>query len=244
VASGRSPLRALLPAAILATLVACGSAVPATTASPSPQVTPSPSPSQSATPSPSPSPSPSASPLPRNGRIEMPTEGYAIVLPSNWFRLEMTPADVQTAIEMGLSVLDKSQQTALLEQMARMAASRVSLFAFRAADSKAAFGTSMNVMVLPSFDVGLDSLEQLNLEQLKGILGTKVRISHTRVTLPSGQAIRFAYTFKAPQGVAVIVQYLVLLGDRQVIMSFTAPNTVKGVSAEFESIARSLEPIG
>src|SRR5215471_8853848 len=105
---GRAGGRAL--GAILATLIlaGCGSAAPAATPAPSavpatavPVVTAAPRPSTAAA---SPAPSASAN-LPRSGRIDVASAGYGLTLPDNWFRVDLTRADLEAFAKAGSNSL-------------------------------------------------------------------------------------------------------------------------------------------
>lgn len=224
------------------------SAAPATS---SPVVTASPKPTVTASPRPTVAPSasaPSTAKLPRSGRIEITTAGYAVTLPDNWFRIELSKDDVEAFVKSGSSQFAEGAGEALTSQIASFAAGQISLFAYRFADKKAALGTNLNVLVLPALSFDLDTIEGLNIGQLKAILGTKVVIKHVRVTLPAGEATRISYTIPATAGTSnqsfSIIQHLMVAGGRQVILTCSAPGSITKIAPECDGIAKSLELLG
>jgi hypothetical protein len=247
---GRS---ALVAATVVASLaVACGSAAPAApTAAPTasrPAATKAPT----LAPRPSASRAPSAVPsedvvaqLPRNGRIAVDTAGYAVTLPKNWFRVDLTREDLQAFAKAGSQALGPGMTDKLANQVGALVASGISLFAYRFADKEAAIGTNLNVIVLPSLGMDLDTLEGLNVGQLQGIVGKDVKIAHSHESLPAGEGIRLAYTVpasSATNGQSVsLLQHLILQGDRQLILTCTAPNGIAKIADECDGMAKSVE---
>ena len=138
----------------------------------------------------------------------------------------------------------------LADQLTSLVASGISLFAYRFADTQAGLGTNLNVIVLPSLGLDLDTLERLNLGQLQGIVGQDVTIDHARVSLPAGDAVRLSYTVPGSartNGQAVaILQHLVLAGDQQLILTCTAPGGIAKIADECDGIAKTVEflPLG
>jgi hypothetical protein len=209
-----------------------------------PTVRPSPRPSVSVEPTPAASPSLVAAALPRHGRIEVADSGYAITLPTNWYRTDLTAEDLESFARAGAGSLGSGLSQQLASQIATMAAARISLFALRFPDGKASAGTNLNIAALPSMGLDLDTLESLNLGQLATILGKDTKIAHSRVRLPAGEAVRIAYTLTSasvPGGTAGLLQHLVVKGDRQIIVTCTAPGGVGKIATECDRIARSLE---
>jgi hypothetical protein len=233
---------------ILATLIvaACGSGAPAATtppssapATPAPAITAAPRPSVAASVTPS-----AAANLPRSGRIEVASAGYGLTLPDNWFRVDLTRADLEAFAKAGSSSLGPGMTDQLADQLTSLVASGISLFAYRFADAEAGLGTNLNVIVLPALGMDLDTLERLNLGQLQGIVGQGVTIGHARETLPAGQAVRLAYTVPGSantggQSVSLI-QHLVLAGQQQLILTCTAPGGIDKIADECDGIAQSV----
>jgi len=209
-------------------------------ATPRPSVRPSPVPS-----APAPTPVPSAiAGLPRHGRIAIPASGFAVTLPANWYRIDLTQQDLQAFLQAGSKAMDPNQSAQLSSQIAQLAATHIPLFALRFPDAKAAAGTNLNVAALPSLGLDLDTLEKLNVSQLGAALGPSVTINHTHVRLPAGPSVRFAYTITAPSmpgQKAGLLQYLLVGKSTQFILSCTAPGTIAKVAPECEKMAKSLE---
>jgi len=209
-------------------------------ATPRPSVRPSPVPS-------APAPTPVASAvaeLPRHGRIAIPASGFAVTLPANWYRIDLTQQDLQSFFEAGARATDPSASARLSSQIAQLAATHIPLFALRFPDAKATAGTNLNVAALPSLGLDLDTLEKLNVSQLGAALGPSVKIGHTRVRLPAGPAVRFAYTITSPSmpgQKAALLQYLLVGKSTQFILSCTSPGTIAKIAPECDKMARSLE---
>jgi len=245
---GRPRGRILAPALLAMIVVAgCGSAAPAATPSPTlapatPRPTPVPTPKPSVAPSVAPS---AAAVLPRTGRIDVASAGYGLTLPENWFRVDLTKEDLQAFAKAGSKSLGADATSQLSDQVASLVASGISLFAYRFADGQAALGTNLNVIVLPTLGLDLDTLERLNLAQLQGIVGQDVTIGHARESLPAGEAVRLSYTVPGSprtNGQAVaILQHLVLAGDQQLILTCTAPDKIAKIADECDGIAKSVE---
>ena len=98
--------------------------------------------------------------------------------------------------------------------------------------------TSLNVLSLPSMGMNLDLLEQASLAQLKTL--AEGEVSTERVTLPAGGALHLRYNIKSANQPAppTIDQYLVLLGDRRLMVSVTNAS-----AADAAAIAGSLEKL-
>ena len=84
--------------------------------------------------------------------------------------------------------------------------------------------------------MSLDLLEQANLAQLKTL--AEGEVATERVTLPAGEALHLRYNIKSASQPAppTIDQYLVLMGDRQLMVSVTNAS-----AADAAAIAGSLE---
>ena len=226
---------------ITALLVACGtpaSASVATTTNPPPSSAPA---SASVAPSAVATASTSTAGLPRTGRIEVTSAGYAVTLPSNWFRIEFSKEDINAFAKAGSGSLGPGVSDQLAAQVASLAASNISLYAFRFADADAAIGTNLNIIVLPSLGLDLATLETLNVQQLQQMVGKDVKITHTRVTLPAGEALRLSYSLAAGGQPVQLIQHLVLGGDKQLIMTCTAPGSISKIADECDGMAKSLE---
>lgn len=233
-------LAAIVVAALLA--VACGPTAPTSIPSPSATAVP-------ATPSPASTPSGAAATddgaaLPVNGRIEVAEQGYAITIPDNWFTVDLDSDEMSDIIDAGAGELPEGMEDMLAGQAGQLAAAGISLFAFRNADATADFGTTVNVLSLPSLGLDLDTLEQINLSQLESALGAGTEIESERVTLPIGEALRIAYDLPLQGGTAVgTVQYLVATDSKQLILSCGSPSGIDAIAAECLAMAESLETL-
>jgi hypothetical protein len=215
------------------TLAACGGA----TATPSP-ATPAPSsaapssePSTSASASASAATSPGAS-LATTGRIEVPEHGFAITLPTGWTRIDLQSGDLE-AIMAAAGAENPELAELYSTQIQTMLASGLVIFAF-GPDITA--GTNLNILSLPNMGMSLDLLEQANLAQLQNL--AEGQVSSERVTLPAGEALHLRYNIAAANQPTspTIDQYLVLMGERQLMVSVTNAS-----AADAAAIANSLE---
>jgi hypothetical protein len=245
-------LRSLVVALIVGSfgVAGCGSTAPSsitpasTPASAAPQ-----SPSTASSPSVPSGPAASTAPasagsgagLPTTGRIAVTDKGYAITLPPAWTRVDLGPEGFNDLLEAGGSALPPSMQDLLKGQVGQMAASGVSLFAFRQPEGALAAGTTLNVLSLPNLGIQLDTLESLVVGQLKGVLGQDTEITTARVQGPAGEFLRLTYVLKAGPASVGTVQYLFVTPSSQLVISCGTPGAIESVQAECESIAKTLE---
>ena len=215
------------------TIAACGGS----TATPSPatpapaSAAPSAEPSTSASASASAATSPGAS-LATTGRIEVPEHGFAVTLPSGWTRIDLQSGDLE-AIMAAAGAENPELAELYTAQIQTMLASGLVIFAF---GPDMTTGTNLNILSLPNMGMSLDLLEQANLAQLKNL--AEGPITTERVTLPAGEALHLRYNIAAAGQPTspTIDQYLVLMGERQLMVSVTNAST-----ADAAAIANSLE---
>ena len=187
--------------------------------------------------SPSAAASPSASAgagLATTGRIEVPEQGFAITLPTGWTRIDLQSGDLEQ-IMAAAGAQNPEMAELYSAQIQTMLASGLVIFAF---GPDMTSGTNLNVLSLPSMGMNLDVLEQANLAQLKTL--AEGDVTTERVTLPAGEALHLRYSIKAANlpTPPTIDQYLVLLGDRQLMVSVTNAS-----AADAAAIAGSLEKL-
>jgi hypothetical protein len=216
-------------------LGACGGTA---TATPVPTVAPASAapmtePSTSASPSASAAATAGAS-LATTGRIEVPEHGFAITLPPGWTRIDLASGDLE-AIMAAAGAENPELANLYTQQIRTMLASGLVVFAFGPDMTK---GTNLNVLSLPSMGMDLDLLEQANLAQLKTLAAGD--ITTERVTLPAGEALHLRYSLAAASQPTspTIDQYLVLMGDRQLMVSVTNAS-----AADAATIAGSIEAL-
>ena len=225
---------ALGSALLTFSLAACGGTPSAATSAPSSAAPASLAPSAgTASPSAAASASAGAS-LATTGRIEVPEQGFAITLPAGWTRIDLQSGDLEQI--MAAAGADNPEMAELYSaQIQTMLASGLVIFAF---GPDITTGTNLNVLSLPSMGMNLDLLEQANLAQLKTL--AEGEVSTERVTLPAGEALHLRYNIKSANQPAppTIDQYLVLMGDRQLMVSVTNAS-----AADAAAIAGSLEKL-
>jgi len=228
-------------------LTGCGSAAsnaPAESPSPSP-TTPVATASPMPTPTPPPSPTAASSPteLPTTGRIEVADRGYALTLPDNWFRIDLDDKGIQEVMKAGIGKLPDSFGTTLKGQMQQFLANGVSLLAYRFADANAPTGTNINVLTLPAHGFSLDTIAQLNIAQLKQLVGPGEEIASTHVTLPAGDAIRLEYGMKfgTTNARSPIIQYFLIDNGNQLFLTCTLPGSAGSIADECRTVAESIE---
>ncbi len=187
--------------------------------------------------SPSAAASPSASAgggLATTGRIAVPEHGFAITLPTGWTRIDLQSGDLEQ-IMAAAGAQNPEMAELYSAQIQAMLASGLVIFAF---GPDMTSGTNLNVLSLPSMGMNLDVLEQANLAQLKTL--AEGDVTTERMTLPAGEALHLRYSIKSPNlpTPPTIDQYLVLLGDRQLMVSVTNAS-----AADAAAIAGSLEKL-
>jgi hypothetical protein len=226
---------ALSAGLVALTIAACGGSTatttPATAAPASVAPSAEPSASASASAAASAATSPGAS-LATTGRIEVPEHGFAVTLPAGWTRIDLQSGDLE-AIMAAAGAENPELAKLYTAQIQTMLASGLVIFAF---GPDITTGTNLNILSLPSMGMSLDLLEQANLAQLQSLADGQV--SSERVTLPAGEALHLRYTIAAAnQPVSpTIDQYLVLSGDRQLMVSVTNAS-----AADAAAIANSIE---
>ncbi len=101
------------------------------------------------------------------------------------------------------------------------------------------------MIVLPSLGMDLDTLENMNIGQLQGIVGKDVAIDHKRETLPGGSAIRISYSIppssRTNNQEVALIQHLVLGTDKQLILTCTAPGGIARIADECDGMAKTVE---
>jgi hypothetical protein len=218
---------------LAASLIACGgttatSAPAAQTAAPATaQATPLPT----AEPTAAPSATAGAS-LATTGRIAFPDKGFAVTLPDGWTRIDLGAGDLDAMLSAAGAANPELAQ-AYSAQIKSMVASGLVLFAF---GPNPMAGTNVNILVVPSFGVSMDLLEQASLAQLKSV--AKGDVSTDRVKLPAGEALHLRYAVASGNlPTAPSIDQYVLVTDRsQYIVSVT--NAATGEAA---NIAQSIE---
>ena len=166
------------------------------------------------------------------GRIEFADKGFAVTLPTGWTRIDLQAGDLE-ALVAAAGASNPALADAYTAQIKAMLASGLVLFAF---GPNPVAGTNVNILVVPSFGVSMDLLEQASVAQLKGVADGAVKTE--RVTLPAGQALHLQYAIAA-QGVPTaptIDQYVVVTDSSQYIVSVT-----NAAAGEAEAIATSFE---
>lgn len=225
-------LRAVLGVPLLAvSALACGgtTATGAPVATPVPTAAATPVPSAAATPSPAATPGAS---IATTGRIEFADKGFAVTLPDGWTRIDLQSSDLDAMLGAAGAANPELAQT-YSAQIKAMLASGLVLFAFGPNPAK---GTNVNMLVVPSFGVSMDLLEQASVTQLKSVADGE--ISSGRVTLPAGEALHLQYAVKSgnlPTS-PVVEQYVLVTDSSQYILSVT--NAAQGEAA---AIAQSIE---
>jgi hypothetical protein len=223
---------ALGSALLTFSLAACGGTPSAATSAPTSAAPASLAPS-AASASPSAAASAGAS-LATTGRIVVPEHGFAITLPAGWTRIDLQSGDLEQI--MAAAGAENPEMAELYSaQIQTRLASGLVIFAF---GPDITTGTNLNVLSLPSTGMNLDLLEQANLAQLKTL--AEGEVSTERVTLPAGEALHLRYNIKSANQPAspTIDQYLVLMGDRQLMVSVTNAS-----AADAAAIAGSLEKL-
>lgn len=217
-------------------LAGCGGTPTAATAVPTASTPASVEPTvepTAASPSASASASAAAS-LATTGRIEVPEHGFALTLPDGWTRIDLQSGDLE-AIMAAAGAENPELAKLYSAQIQAMLASGLVIFAF---GPDMTTGTNLNVLSLPSMGMSLDLLEQANLAQLESLAAGEVELE--RVTLPVGEALHLHYSIASANlpTPPTIDQYLVLMGDKQLMVSVTNAS-----AADAAAIVGSLEAL-
>jgi hypothetical protein len=227
-------LAAALGATLLSlSVIACGGTTPTSApvsaaASPSIETTPAPSPSATSAAS-----ATSGASLATTGRIEFPDKGFAVTLPDGWTRIDLQSGDLE-ALLAAAGASNPELAEAYSGQIKTMLASGLVLFAF-GPDPMA--GTNVNILVVPSFGVSMDLLEQATLAQLKSV--AQGDIASERISLPrAGEALHLRYALAAEglPSAPIVDQYVVMTSTSQLIVSVT-----NAEPADASAIAQSIE---
>lgn len=236
----RAPTAPLVLIAMLFVAACGGTASPSPSASsPAATSTPTAQPTTGGEPSGEPT---AGSSLPTTGRIVVDHQGYAITLADQWERVDMDSDALAEMFEQGADELPEGMAEMLQTQVGQMAAAGVSVFAFRISDDDVPFGTSLNVLALPSMGMSLDMLESLNVGQLETMLGEGAEVSSERVTLPAGEALRISYDLPVAGSTPVgTLQYLVVGETRQYVISCGSPGGLAAIADECAQMAESFE---
>jgi hypothetical protein len=213
----------------------------------SPTPPPSPSPSPSPTPEPvqptpeqvTPSPAPT---LALTGRIASHEHGYAVTLPDGWIRFELDDEFFDAlAEELGSDETVGEFMALFGEQLQAMFASGMSLVAFREDELVTESATNVNVLVLPSGGMSLDTLERLNLAQMQTLPGLTGEIEAERVHPPAGEALYLTYGIADDSVGSRLHQYVFVADGRQIWMTVTGREGDARLEAEARAMAESIE---
>lgn len=214
---------------------ASGSTEPSAAASVAPTQAPTVAPATVAPTSAAPSvaASPTAGPsLATSGRIEIADKGLAVTLPDGWTRIDLTSGDLEAILEAAGS-LSPDMAALQSEQLRNLVKAGLVVFAF----GPDANSGNVNIMSLPSGGLSLDLLEQVNKAQVSQLADGDVTVE--RVKLPAGEAIHFAYQLQGTPGLSPsIEQYLLLVGDQQLVISVTSgtPDDAKAIAGSVEAL--------
>jgi len=245
----RSTRPLLLASGVVALVVAaCGASTPSPSATPveitaAPTLAPTPVPSEAAAASDAPASSAAAIVQGTTGTIVNQTDGYSITLPDGWLRLDLSASDVSSVMDAAAGMSD-DLASMMQSQAATLAMSGVNFWAIKTDDLGAGFASNANIIRQPSVGVSLDLLEQLSVNQLESMDMLEGRkVGHDRVSLPAGDALHLRYEIGAKDAssadvTATIVQYLVVHGDGQYILTVTGLDG-DAVSAAAQAMAGS-----
>jgi len=166
------------------------------------------------------------------GRLEFADKGFAVTLPDGWTRIDLNSQDVDALLKAA-GESNPALAQAYSAQIKTMLAAGLVLFAF---GPDPAAGTNVNILVAPSFGVGMDLLEQATVAQVKAIASGSV--ASDRIGLPAGQALHLKYDLASADTptAAAVEQYILLTDQQQYVVSVT-----NAKAGEAETIARSIE---
>lgn len=242
----------LIIALIISIGIACsGSDLFNLFASPTP-IPPTPTPSRTPTPQPTPTPreTPKPTVLPTETAIPAATSapysitigedgwqqyqnyafGFALALPPDWEVIDLTVDDLKALLTETVSNNPELESQFTSEYMNNLVAVGIKLIAIDVSLASLASGTSSNLNVLVSellYEITLADYIELNVLQIRSLLGEDLQISQEIVTIGELDAGKITYQAEITDifGEAHQVeyqQYLILQGRTQYVLTFTA----------------------
>lgn len=233
----------------------------APTSTPTPTNTPLPTqtPTPTLTPTSTKTPKPKATEVPKNFTVETLDngwsrysyleDGFEISLPPNWELLDLSSGDLDQ-IMLALEDHEQFGNIYSSDYFRSLVAAGIKTFAVETSVKSLSAGipTSLNILVMDlRFDIQFDDYVELNIQQLKSLLGENLLIQQERIQINNTEAAQIVHesemddVFSNPQNV-VFTQYLILDGRTQYVLTF---GTVKDLYNEnqddISNIAQSFE---
>jgi hypothetical protein len=186
-----------------------------------------------------------------NGRVDVPGQGFSVVLPKTWATIEVDGTANQDGMrrlfsQVGVNVTS-AQADRFMQSMRAALPGGVKFIAVKPStfDLNSLFVSTSVIMRSPAEAANLNLLESRSALQL-AVLGSAVSgVQHKQVKLANGKALWFSFSQKAAIGgterEAHTVMYVFLHGDDEFVVLFStlaAPTTP--TQKEFATMAGSL----
>lgn len=177
-------------------------------------------------------------------------DGFAISIPPSWVAFNLKAEDFATMLDL---VGDTNPELADIynsQVIQNMVASGIKFMAVDASQESLGAGNATNMNILISnlpMDISLQDYIDLNISQLKQILGEDLQITEKTVSISGMEAVQFSYGTLMndiqgnPQEVQFI-QYIILDGRTQVILTFNISKDLYPANIKLiEDIAQSFD---
>ncbi len=175
---------------------------------------------------------------------QVPAEGFALALPSDWRQFDMNPTTFEARFSETLK--QNPDLKGMLETIRQQIAKGIKFFGLHEPTMRTGFATNVNVLCLPLPPEGtLDFVVADTLKQLESLPSVTKPIDHERVKTPAGDCERFRYkmAIQTPTGKTVsiaLTQFVFVKGATGYVMSLGSLVSQEAQYADtFEKIGQS-----
>lgn len=175
-------------------------------------------------------------------------DGFAIALPPEWIHIGLNPSTFKDLLAIEAELDPEMGEILESETFRNMIANGLKFYAFDLSQEAMKIGqpAAINIFTLDlGMKIPLDVLVPLTLEQVESIADPAYPITHQRVQLTNVAAEQLTYTgsannFKGDQIPMMIMQYLVIDGSMQYVITLGAPKALDDTYSNiFEDIGES-----
>ena len=173
---------------------------------------------------------------------------FSISLPENWMLLDLTSSDLEELLSDVTNANPDFGDVFSSESLQAQAAAGIKLMALDLSTLSTESGSSMSVVAseLP-VTMSLSNITELNITQLKALLGEDVAITQETVNANGMEMTKLTYQtpFNDPSGVSFILHYMQMIaihGKMQYVLTFTStPETYQEQEAAFDEIVNTFQ---